>query len=906
MEKDLNQQLGNLPAEILALPRWLKTRKNNRKAPVGAAWQKAENQKMYSELSGVRGFVASTETEGGLIFYDFDHALTDSGEPVNDKADYWLKIIQAGKFYAELSQSNRGAHMFGKPTAGKFGKINDKLYLTADKKSFIEIFYGTTKFCLPTGNLFRCEPQTPIAQDEVADNILQTVLDALNEQNSKAKSKQGEGKGKQDSTLVYQSPDSAGYDLWRATKMLDYINPEQLDYDNWFAVFTACKTVGLSYAVVDAWSRRDTTTNGKGKPRYNETENLTKWNEPINPAYNIETLAGKARDCGYNEKDSWREWCELHPEFKGKVTRRPAPMSDDDSDEREDFIWTQDRIKSCPVNLRLPDNYKFNKSGIYLVVETKKETKYICAARTPILPTEKFREPIKGTIEYKFTILDSGKWRNVEIDGGALADTRELSKTLSRHGAQIKKSEPLREFLVDILSLNPDLKEIKTYSRTGWHDGKFIYPTGGTDYIVRRPNFNFEEICKPKGNAELWKQKFKEVMEQGGATAQVFFGVALSAPLAEPIIGANPSAQLFGKSGGGKTGLQKFVSSFYGNPRELVRTFAATNKNRLLVADAFNGLPTFLDELETVQGKAAEEALSTDVYNFYDGTGNQANKRDGNAREMFKFRASRLATGERQILKQHDLRGAYKRLLPLKAKANFLPDELATDLHFFSESNYGHFGKVWIDFVAEHLEEIKKQYEFCAKFYAPLKRYEPTHLKMLAAAVVSVEFFSVAIGVKNEFDKAACVRNMRAIVDTLPTTDELDDTTRAVESLSSYVASHTKSFNRPVKDPDTGKINEVVAWGIVCNGRIFENGEVAFLPTELRRILEDELKFPSANKLINEWKEQGNVLITDKDRLTHKAPIGDDRPRTIHFKARILVTCPDDEELLYYEEKGVV
>ena len=103
-----------------------------------------------------------------------------------------------------------------------------------------------------------------------------------------------------------------------------------------------------------------------------------------------------------------------------------------------------------------------------------------------------------------------------------------------------------------------------------------------------------------------------------------------------------------------------------------------------------------------------------------------------------------------------------------------------------------------------------------------------------------------------------------------------------------------------------GKINEVVAWGIVCNGRIFENGEVAFLPTELRRILEDELKFPSANKLINEWKEQGNVLITDKDRLTHKAPIGDDRPRTIHFKARILVTCPDDEELLYYEEKGVV
>jgi len=88
--------------------------------------------------------------------------------------------------------------------------------------------------------------------------------------------------------------------------------------------------------------------------------------------------------------------------------------------------------------------------------------------------------------------------------------------------------------------------------------------------------------------------------------------------------------------------------------------------------------------------------------------------------------------------------------------------------------------------------------------------------------------------------------------------------------------------------------------------KIFDTGEVIFFPTELKRILEDELHFASAEKLINEWKEQGNILITDKGRTTHTIRLGGKTPRVFHFKANIISTDKDSAEISYYEELGAL
>ena len=948
MDNTFNQRLDNLPKEILALPRFLRTRTDNHKAPLVKEWQNSKNQKLYSELKGILGFVAATDNDDSLIFFDFDHALDDNGKFVNETAEKWFYTLRGGEFYCELSQSGRGLHMFAQPTKGKFGKLNGKIYFDAEKKTFLEIFYGTTKFCLVTGNLFRCSPNAPIATSDAADAIFQTVLDEINQSKYNTpllkspltpsprpyhgenyfttsqvaqimnvdKKTVRDWREKRffvedildhDGTFLYlaervyqlksvyrrdwqtawrggePSTNSAEYDLWRAEKMLDAINPAELSDSDWLAVISACKNIGLPYAVVDAFNRRDSA-------RYNETENLARWNSAIDPSFNIETLHGIAKRFGYTEKDAQKEWYQLHPELNKRTA--PAPMNDDGK------VRTRDRIKNAPVDLILPDNYLFGANGITQVVPPKKdndEPKYCSVTKTPILPTKIFFEPNKGTDEYEIAILSRGKWRRVEVEAKVLGDAKALN-ILCDYGALIIDSARLKNFFASIIALNPDMPEIKAYNQTGWTDDTFqtfAYPHS-EGHIVRRTGFDFEKTLATRGDADKFKQKIIEVLDKGGAVAHAYIGTALAAILARPLNILNPQIHLLGTSGSGKTALQKFTAAIFGNPRKLLRTFAATNKNRQLIAAAFNDLPIFFDELETIQGKAAEDNLSNDIYNYAEGKGNQANKRDGTARETFEFGGARLTTGERPLLKQHDLRGAYKRLIQLDTRNRLFDDDFAAELHIFSESNFGHFGREWITFVTEHMQEISEQFQSLAKGNPTTTQYEPTHLKHLAAALVAVEFFKVMIGASTKFNDTAVIINRRAILDTLPTVAEFDDTARAIAYLSSYVAGHDKYFmheiSKELQNSLRADFPEINPNAFECYGKIFKDGEIAFLPHAFRKILEVDGGFASADKLISDFYEKG-YLRSMNGRKTYQTWFNGKNVSTIRFLAGVI--CRD-------------
>lgn len=839
MNKTVKQSLENLPDEILALPRFFKVRADKR--PLTKGWSNPDNQKLYSEIDGHKGFDTAGHDKGDdFLFLDFDHVLTENGEFVTTAAkQLFNRIHDKLNSYCELSASKQGIHIIAKPTTGKFKKIssgkNGRIYFNEDKTAFLELFYGTGgRYCYFTGDVYQCAPQAPVTHGEKADSVFQGLLDIIADQNKKdpksatcadtqPKTTQQQGEEKISQFIATDNRD-------RALNMLAVIPVADLSREDWVNVGMALKNNGNSVSDWEQWSRND--------DRFKQGECETLWQGfSYGGGLTIATIHDLAKKYGYQEP-----------------SHHSAPLKDDKK------VRTRDQIKDCPVDLIVPDNFLFGHNGITYVVPPKKEggePKYTCIARTPIVPIKILYEPKQSKYTYLISILNRGVWRTTEIAGRVLADPRSII-TLADNGALIDEPKFICRFLNAIISLNPDLQEIKAYSATGWTDDnftKFAYP-GIDDCIIRRAGFDFDKTLATRGNAELWKKKFVEVADKGGAISHAYIGTALSAILARPLNIMNPQAHLLGTSGGGKTALQKFTASIFGNPLELMRNFAATNKNRQLVAAAFCDLPTFYDELETIQSKAVEENLSNDVYNFADGKGNQANKRDGTARETFRFGGARLTTGERPILKQNDLRGAYKRLLQFTIHEKIFDDDFATELHTFSELNFGHYSLQWIQFAKEHMQEIQTEYQHFAKSDPTTKNYEPTHLKTLSASLVAFEFFKVMLGVTTQFDDAELIRDRRYLIDyQLPTLSQLDDTTRAIDFLTSFVAGNDKAFTHEVDKPDFN--NEFNQTAIECFGKIFKNGEVAFLPHSFTDILEKKGGFASADKLREEFYDKG-------------------------------------------------
>lgn len=896
MKTGLKQALENLPQELLALPRFFRVKAN--KVPLMKGWSKPENQKLYSELEGYKGFdTAGHGVSADYLFLDYDHIFIN-GEFVNDTAkQHFNRTLELLQTYCELSASKSGAHIIAKPTADKFGKVasgsNGKIYFTDDKSAFLEIFYGSGgRYCLFTGDVYRCEPNAPIAHGERVDALFQELLDTIAAKKSETcVEPKAQAEPKAQVELIYQSPDSTEYDSWRVNQMVAKIPVADLADTEWLSAITALKTLGYSYAEVDRLNQ--------GGKHYNEQENRTRWDsaEVWSKDTAIGALSNLATRYGYDPHEAYYEYCQLNPQFQAKDNR----------------VRTRDKIKSCPCDLVVPDGFLFGYGGITYVVPPKKEggePKYICVSRTPIVPTKKYREPVKGTVEYEFAILVDGAWSTTEIDGKLLADPKAFATALSGKGAIIKDNKLLNSFIADVIAFNHNLPKFKSFNQTGWIDDsceEFAYPNG--NFIIRREGKNYERIFKPKGDREAWKQKFVEVTEQGGAIAHAIIGAACAAPLVKLIDGVpNLQVHVHGRKSIGKTPMLKFAVSIFGdsNMDALTHAFSATPKYRLETACAFSGLPLICEELESI-GKTNPETLSCDIYNYFLGVGGQALKRNGTSREPKLFSGTRLSSGEHSLVQSCGNGGEFKRVLELRC-SSLLDEEFASDLYGFSNRNHGLFGEQWIQYIIKNRDIISKNYNQALKTILDTQRgkggdeNDITQLRTLVISAVAYQHFKICIELQaldNADDANAINRelgtDLATIIRTLPTAAEIDDTKRAIDFLKSFIAGSEKYFWRTIRDPDTGRKRDICHYTADGYGKLFENGEVAILPHALKMILEDKGHFKSAEKLIAEFGDK-SYLRSMNGSYQYSSWIDGKTRKTIRFKAGILCGEERNEE----------
>ena len=97
------------------------------------------------------------------------------------------------------------------------------------------------------------------------------------------------------------------FNIFRTRRMLDFIAPSSLTYDEWLAVGMVLKNIGGDCSDWEQWSRND--------DRFKDGECERKWNGFNRDGYDIGTLYHFAQQGGYDAKNIYREWRDLHPDF---------------------------------------------------------------------------------------------------------------------------------------------------------------------------------------------------------------------------------------------------------------------------------------------------------------------------------------------------------------------------------------------------------------------------------------------------------------------------------------------------------------------------------------------------------------------------------------------------------------
>lgn len=266
-------QLKNLPQEILSLPRFVQTgNRGEPKAPF-SGWQEPQNQHNLNELDATKpvGFIAATDCDTSLIFYDFDHVLTDAGEFVNDTAGEWFNRLHVEGTFCERSQSGTGLHIFAKPTSMLDKRGLKAVKLDCGDGAFIEVFYLTQKNCLVTGDCFHCEPNAPIVTGEQADYGFNAIVEAVLAQSHKPQPEKN-SEPPTEPAADKKPPDKKEY-----LHALKFIPPDKLSRDEWRNVGIILKNAGFDFAVFDEWSALDQSVGGDGKPRYDTVACKYQW-----------------------------------------------------------------------------------------------------------------------------------------------------------------------------------------------------------------------------------------------------------------------------------------------------------------------------------------------------------------------------------------------------------------------------------------------------------------------------------------------------------------------------------------------------------------------------------------------------------------------------------------------------
>jgi len=241
------------------------------------------------------------------------------------------------------------------------------------------------------------------------------------------------------------------------------------------------------------------------------------------------------------------------------------------------------------------------------------------------------------------------------LPASALFDRSDLRQNLARYGMRFNLEG--RTELINFIQDYPCQNIYLLVDTIGWAPDRrsFLLPseiitsTGEEDGEQKRPYIptsaqNLVQGFRTSGTLEGWQEYVAKPCD-GNKLLEMTLYIALLPPLLEPFDLPNMGIHFFGETSKGKSTALKVGASVWGNPKQLVNSWRATDNGLESVAYCRKDALMILDEVN----QGTPKAVSDIIYMGGNGVGKIRGSRDGLPRPIKEWRLAYLSSGETSI-----------------------------------------------------------------------------------------------------------------------------------------------------------------------------------------------------------------------------------------------------------------
>lgn len=545
--------------------------------------------------------------------------------------------------------------------------------------------------------------------------------------------------------------------------------------------------------------------------------------------------------------------------------------SDDRENEKDSFEIEKERVIADRLDdpeldkFFIPYPYEVTRHGIKFI--GKKEIKTICPR--PILIKEKFFNLEEQTYKLQLEYLTAtGKWKTIQPKGREIIFHKNKITDLAAYGLPVTSGNAAQ--IVDFL-FNLDLANERytpltyTVNRCGWYtfsDKKYFIDPRITNTIEddgRKINITVDSAShtatalKTKGTLDEWKRAYN--LAAKSTIARVTVAASIAAPLLKILNERNFVFYVHGKTRSGKSTALYLGASAVGS-KEMVRVFDGTNNGLTAMAAETNDYGFFVDEKQ-----AADPKLRNDfqrwIYSDANGTERTRANKDGTVKPARTWQHITICNGETELLDDTATGGAHTRLLQVHAPDTILDSDTCKEIRQIIENNYGHALPIFIDAIKKlTVEKIEKLVSFFQdKIEEKGTNILPEHIKYLSIICAADTILNA------ELDNSNGEIDYNALLESVPTIEEIDDTAREENIVSAFIAMKAAHFE--------GNSNYNKDRGLDVFGK-HKDGYLYIIAQVLNKYLEDN--GCDYKKLINDLVASGYFIPADKADKDRKTP----------------------------------